>query len=221
MEPDFKKYIDTNKTSLTIKIRECSENFVKNSHRIETKPFYKDLYKKLLNKYCSLHNSLYYEAKAIKEMEFYVDEFSNIKYQANMTYKPETKLYYEYLYKELSKRYSLLLKNIGATKLYFNHQKKTNSNSLFQLLYKLKKKEDKSYDIETAQKEFEKITSPSFLYLTDNFQEIVKKNNNSLIYYRYNNNCDITNYLSLKPFDLSESSTLKFLFYNYNLVEWF
>ncbi|CAG8609821.1 14211_t:CDS:2, partial [Gigaspora margarita] len=86
--------------------------------------------------------------------------------------------------------------------------KETNSNSLFQLLYKLKKKEDNSYDIEKAQKEFKKITSPNFVYLTKYFQEIVKNNNSSLIYYRYNNNCNITNYLSLEPFGLSETNIL-------------
>ncbi|CAG8856005.1 10393_t:CDS:1, partial [Gigaspora margarita] len=73
--------------------------------------------------------------KASKEMEFYVDEFNNIKRQADEIYIPETKLHYKYLYKELSKIYSLLLDKIGATELYFNHQKESNSNSLFQLLY--------------------------------------------------------------------------------------
>ncbi|CAG8856424.1 13934_t:CDS:1, partial [Gigaspora margarita] len=87
--------------------------------------------------------------KAIKEVEFYMGELVNITCQAEMTYKPKTKSYYKYLYKELSKIYSLLLDKIGATELYFNYQKETNSNSLFQLLYKLKK-EDKFYDIKKA-----------------------------------------------------------------------
>ncbi|CAG8850155.1 46355_t:CDS:1, partial [Gigaspora margarita] len=217
MNPDFKKYIDTNKTSLIKKICECSENIVKNAHKIETKSFYKDLYEKLLIKYSSLYASLYYNVGANGANEFYPEEFVSIKYQADITYRPETKSYYEYLYKELSKRYSLLLDEIGATKLYFNHQKKTNSNSLFRLLYKLKKKEDNSYDIKKAQKNFETITSPSLSDLTEYFQEIVKKNHSTLIYYRYNSNCDITNHLSLEPFSLSSKSTLGYLSRHYDL----
>ncbi|CAG8799340.1 5583_t:CDS:1, partial [Cetraspora pellucida] len=48
------------------------------------------------------------------------------------------------------------------------------------------------------QKEFENLTSPSFSALIKNFKEILKKNYSSKIYYRYNFNCNITNYLSLQ-----------------------
>ncbi|CAG8507627.1 3104_t:CDS:2 [Gigaspora margarita] len=94
----------------------------------------------------------------------------NIK---NSDYQIESKSYYKDLYEKLSKQYSMLLKDIGANKIYFNYQKQTNSNSLFQLLCKLKKKRDNFYDIEKAQKEFEKIISPSFSALTKHFQDIV------------------------------------------------
>ncbi|CAG8852776.1 10107_t:CDS:1, partial [Gigaspora margarita] len=70
------------------------------------------------------------------------------------------------------------------------------------------------------QKEFEKITSPTFNDLTKYFQDIVNKNPNSRIYYRFYSNYNVTNHLSLEPFNLSKESTLKNLCHN-NLVEWF
>ncbi|RIB15687.1 hypothetical protein C2G38_2191839 [Gigaspora rosea] len=140
----------------------------------------------------------------------------------NKTYQIESKSYYKDLYENLSKNYSLLLNDIGANKLYFDYQKQTNSNSLFQLLYNLKNKEvNNSYDIEKVKKEFEKIISPTFSNLNTYFNDIVKSNLSLKIYYRYNSIYDITNHLSLEQFSLSQESTLNFLLNNYNLAKWF
>ncbi|CAG8577936.1 23774_t:CDS:2 [Gigaspora margarita] len=170
------------------------------------------------------------EKKLIKEILLYSknvnnktfqDELKRDKNECTETYISGSKSYYKMLYEKVSKLYSLLLKEIGATKSYFDYQKRNNSNSLFQLLYKLKVKKDSSYNIEKAQKEFEKIKSSRFSDLTKHFQEIVAINHSSKIYYRYNSNCDITNYLSLEPFNLSKQSTLKNLSYHYDLAKWY
>ncbi|CAG8816599.1 7286_t:CDS:1 [Gigaspora margarita] len=142
----------------------------------------------------------------------------NIK---NSNYIVGSLSYYKDLYEKLSKQYSLLLSDIRVNQLYFDRQKQTNSNSLFYLLYKLKKRENNSYDIEEAQKQFENVKSPRFSSLTNYFKDIVKQNPTSKIYYRYNSNCDVTNHLSLESFNLSKESTLKSLAKNYDLVEWF
>ncbi|CAG8568080.1 15414_t:CDS:2, partial [Cetraspora pellucida] len=155
------------------------------------------------------------DAKAYKEATNYGENIDN----ALKTYKIEFQLIYKDLYEKLTTKYSILLKNIRANELYFNYQKQTKSNSLFKLLYNLNKRKYNSYDIEKAQKEFETVTSPSFSALNKHFKEIVNNNLYTEIYYRYNSNCDITNYLSLEKFSMSKKSTLKDIFNHYDLAE--
>ncbi|KAF0433483.1 hypothetical protein F8M41_005056 [Gigaspora margarita] len=63
-------------------------------------------------------------------------------------------------------------------------------------------KDDNSYDVEKAKKEFKNITSPTLFNLSDDFKNIVKKNLSSKIYYRFESD-NITNSLSLKQFSSS------------------
>ncbi|CAG8812759.1 18928_t:CDS:1 [Gigaspora margarita] len=161
------------------------------------------------NKYITLKNL----SKNSLIHEIY--QYSKIIDKTSETYKIDTKSYYKDLYEKSSKNYSFLLNNIEANELYFNYQKQKKSNSLFLLLSKLVK------DTEKAQTEFEKIKSPSFSGLTKYFQDIVKKNKSSKVYYRYNSNCDITNCLSLEPFSLSDISTLGSLSIHYDLANWY
>ncbi|CAG8603473.1 30491_t:CDS:2 [Gigaspora margarita] len=168
MNPE--KYIDLNKTSLINKIHQCSKNIDNKTHKIESIPYYQDLYKKLLTKYQSLLQDIKKNTLSKFNLAFYENELLLV----------------------------IVLDDIGATILYFNYQKQDNSNSLFQLLYNLKKRKDNSRDIKTAQNKFKKITSPTFRNLTAYFQDIVTKNLDSRIYYRFYFNSNVTNYLSLK-----------------------
>ncbi|CAG8843789.1 39385_t:CDS:1, partial [Gigaspora margarita] len=204
MDPDSYINIVSNKAKLINDIHECSKNIDNKTHKIESLSYYKALYEKLLTKYQSLLQDI--EKKNLNKFNLahYKNELVHDIGECTLTYEIGSKSHYEKLYESLSKLYSLVLDDIGATKLYFNYQKQVNSNSLFQLLYNLKKREDSSYNIEIAQKEFEMIMSPSFRDLTMHFQDIVKKNFNSRIYYRYYSNSNVTNHLSLEPFTLSK-----------------
>ncbi|CAG8853204.1 14818_t:CDS:2, partial [Gigaspora margarita] len=128
------------------------------------------------------------------------------EYIANKTHPIETQSYYKDLYVKFHRKYLSLLKDIEKTRAD-DLIKQTNTNSLFRLLCQLKIK-DNSYDIKKAQQEFRKIESPCYSSLTDNFKNIFKKNLSLKIYYRKNFDCNLTNYISLKKFNLSTESTI-------------
>ncbi|CAG8689234.1 hypothetical protein C2G38_2187793 [Gigaspora rosea] len=213
-------YIVSNKIKLITEIHQCSKNIDNNTHKIEYISYYKDLYYKLLTNYQLLLQDIKKHKLRKFDLAFYKKELVYDISECTLIYEIGSKSHYKKLYESLSNLYSLVLNDIGATKLYFNYQKQHNSNSLFNLLYNLKKREDNSYDFKTAQKEFEKITSPTFSDLTMYFQDIVNKNSNSRIYYIFYSNYNVINHLSLELFKLSKEITLKNL-YNNNLVEWF
>ncbi|CAG8502839.1 hypothetical protein C2G38_2191842 [Gigaspora rosea] len=216
----FEKYIASNRVKLIEEIRQCSEYIANKTHTIETQSYYKDLYKKFYKKYLFLLKDIE-NTRADELIVFYSRELQFELEKCPKFYTIESKEYYKDLYKSLSKLYSLVLKDIGANKLYFDYQKQTNTNSLFRLLYKLKKKEDNSYDIKKAQQEFRKIKSPCYSSLTDDFKDIFKKNLSLKIYYRKNFDCNLTNHISLKKFNLSTESTINELFTLHPSAEWF
>ncbi|CAG8774808.1 29769_t:CDS:1, partial [Gigaspora margarita] len=201
-------------------IRQCSEYIANKTHPIETQSYYKDLYEKFHKKYLSLLKDIE-KTRADDLIVFYSRELQYELEQCPKFYTIESKEYYKDLYKSLSKLYSLVLVDIGANKLYFEYQKQSNTNSLFRLLYELKKKEDNSYDIKKAQQEFRKIESPCYSSLTDNFKNIFKRNLSLTIYHRNNFDCNLTNHISLKKFNLSTESTINELLIRHPSAEWF
>ncbi|CAG8695991.1 16211_t:CDS:2, partial [Cetraspora pellucida] len=157
------------------KIHQCSEEIDKETilSQNENKLFYEDLDTKISEE-CS---SLLKEIKKVDSVLYnnlYSIYNSEID-QCFKTYKSGSLSYYREMYQIMSKKYSFILDKIGASKLYFKHQKEKQTNSLFRLFCDLKKEDDSSFNINEIKKEFNNVESPTFIGLTPKLIEILEK----------------------------------------------
>ncbi|CAG8589036.1 45528_t:CDS:1 [Gigaspora margarita] len=183
-------------------ILDVNNDINNNPYENESEKYYEYLLKKLLEKYSIL--------SLAKRGDFQHSKPGLVKTES-----------VQQKYEEYLKYFSLLLGQIRSDNFYFDYQKENQSNSLFKLLYHLKKLNNDSYDLKKAKKEFDQIKSPTFFELTEDFKKVLEVNKNSTIYYRFTSKSCITNCLSLEYFSLSKETTLEDLLSSYEFAKWF
>ncbi|CAG8603228.1 21535_t:CDS:1 [Dentiscutata erythropus] len=197
-----KNSVNLSDQQLIDQILEVNNDINNNSYDIESESYYEYLLQSLLKKYSIL-------SLATKDKFSYSNQ-DHIKNEL-----------VQHKYEKILKDFSLLLGKIRSNNFYFDYQKKNQSNSLFKLLYHLKKLNNDSYDFDKAKKEFDQIESPTLFELTEGFKNVVEANKDLTIYYRYTSNGCITNCLSLEKFSLSKETTLELLLLSYGFAKWF